>query len=75
MSSKLSNPPPGPHDLSPEECEEIWASFESSPQQLSVPDWHMEILEERLARDCVTGMKGTPWEEFEKELFELLMKG
>ena len=75
MSSKLPIPPPDPNYLSPEECQELWRSFTSSPQQISIPDWHMEILEERLTRYCVTGMKGTPFEEFEKELFELLMKG
>ena len=39
-----------------------------------VPDWHWEILQERLARYELDGMNGIPLEELEKELFELLAK-
>jgi len=37
-----------------------------------VPDWHWEIIEERMARYEKEGMQGTPWEEVKKELFDLL---
>ena len=37
-----------------------------------VPDWHMRIIEERLALYEKEGIQGTPLEEFEKELFDLL---
>jgi hypothetical protein len=43
-------------------------------EHVSIPDWHMEILEERLARYRSSGMEGTTWEEFEKELIEQLTK-
>ena len=33
-----------------------------------VPDWHMEIIEERLAEYEKNGFEGIPWEEVEKEL-------
>jgi hypothetical protein len=75
LSSKKPKTSQDPNYISPEKCQEVWASFISSPQQISIPDWHMKILEERLARDCVTGIQGTPFEEFEKDLLELLMKG
>jgi hypothetical protein len=39
-----------------------------------VPDWHWEIIEERMARYEKEGWPGRPWEEFEKELLEKLNK-
>ena len=39
-------------------------------EYVTIPDWHMAILEERMARYESEGTEWTPWEEFEKELFE-----
>ena len=50
------------------------SSEEPIQDYVSIPDWHMEIVEERLARYRSSGMEGTTWEEFEKELIELLTK-
>jgi hypothetical protein len=50
------------------------SSEEPIQEHVSIPDWHMEIVEERLARYNSEGMQGTPWEEFEKELIELVTK-
>jgi len=37
---------------------------------VKIPDWHMAIIEERLARyESEDKTKWTTWEEFEKELF------
>lgn len=41
-------------------------SVSSEEQYVGIPDWHLEILDEILARD--DGTQGIPWEEFEKEL-------
>ncbi|HEV8203241.1 MAG TPA: addiction module protein [Pyrinomonadaceae bacterium] len=71
MSSEVPFPPPGLDELSNDEQIE----YTAQPDDVSVPDWHMEIIEKRLARYEKDGMEGTPLEEFEKELFELLMKG
>ena len=38
------------------------------------PDWHIRIVEERLAEYGPDFKEGKTWEEFEKELFEQLMK-
>ena len=38
--------------------------------QVPVPEWHLEIIRERLAKYEAEGFVGTPWEEFEKELDE-----
>ena len=39
-------------------------------EYVSIPDWHMAIIEERMARyESEDITKWTTWEEFEKELF------
>jgi putative addiction module component (TIGR02574 family) len=77
MSSKIPFPPPGFDALSLEDqieyVQELWDRITSHPEQVSVPDWHLEIIKERLALE--NPEEGTPWEEFEKELLEQLMKG
>jgi len=49
-----------------EECEVSEEEF------VDIPDWHREILEERMARYRTEGFEGRPWEEFEQELLERL---
>ena len=36
----------------------------------SIPDWHLAVLEERMARYGVHFPDGKPWEELEKELMQ-----
>ena len=75
MASKVPIPKSDSIYMSPEECQKLWGSFTSASWDESVPERHRQILEERIARYCETGVELTPWEEFEKELFEQLMKG
>jgi putative addiction module component (TIGR02574 family) len=80
MSSKIPFPPPGFDELSLEDqieyVQELWGKVTSRPaRRVSVPDWHLEIIEERLARYRENPEEGVPFEEFEKELFEMLKKG
>lgn len=79
MTSKVPIPPPGFDELSADEqieyIGELWNHIPSLSDDAPVPDWHMKIIEERLADYEKNGFEGTPLEEFEKELFELLMKG
>ena len=37
-----------------------------------VPEWHLEIIRERMALYEKKGFQGTPWEEVQKELLDLL---
>ena len=74
MASKVPSPLPDPNYLSPEECRELFGSFFSAPVELSIPDWHMQILEERVADYCENGVHMTPLEEFENELLEELLE-
>lgn len=79
MSSKVPFPPPGFDDLSADEqadyASELWDRVTEREPEVSVPDWHMEIVRERMARYKRDGMKGISWEELEKELLEQLNKG
>ena len=72
MSSKIPFPPAGFDELSLEDqieyVQELWDKITADPEQVSVPDWHWEILEKRMA-DPREGLEnGMTWEEFEKEL-------
>jgi len=75
MASKAPNPQRGSYYLSPEECQEKFRAFATSPWEIDIPEHHKEILEERIADYCKNGVHMTPWEEFDKELLEELMKG
>ncbi|HEU4872186.1 MAG TPA: addiction module protein [Pyrinomonadaceae bacterium] len=76
MSSKVPFPPPGFDDLSPDEqadyASELWDRVTEREHEISVPDWHMEIVRERMARYEREGMEGISLEDLEKELFEQL---
>ena len=76
MSSKVPFPPPGFDDLSADEqveyLQELWDRIAERPDEISVPDWHMEIVEERLARYRAEGMEGMTLDEFEKKLIDEL---
>ena len=72
MSSK--KPQSRSNYLSPEECQEMFRDFTISPWEVNIPYQDRQILEERIARYCKNGVEVTPWEEFEKELLEQLMK-
>jgi len=78
MSSKIPFPPPGFDELTADEqveyVQELWDYIvDSRSDEISIPDWHRELIKERLARE--NPEEGISWEEFEKELLEQLMKG
>ena len=75
MSSEKPIPRQGSYYLTPEECQEMFRGFTPGEWYVDIPDHHKEILEERIADYCRNGVHMTPWEEFEKELFDMLTKG
>ena len=79
MASKIPLPPPEFDELSLDdenEDEQVdWEYMTAGPDVEPVPEWHLELLREREARYQRDGIEGTPWEEFEKELDEILNKG
>jgi putative addiction module component (TIGR02574 family) len=79
MSSKVPFPPPGFDELSrQDQVDYVQALWESIAPPLKdtdeIPDWHKEILDERMARYSSEGIEGTSLEEFEEELLELFTK-
>ena len=74
MSSESPIPQRGSYFMSPEKCQEMFRDFNSDSWAPDVPDHHKEILEELIADYCKNGVEWTPWEEFEKELFEELIE-
>jgi Putative addiction module component len=71
MSSPLQFPPPGFDDLSKEEqltYVEGLLNYMRGVDLAEIPKWHLEILEERLARYRANGFEGKSLEEFEQEL-------
>jgi putative addiction module component (TIGR02574 family) len=78
MSSKVPFPPPGFDELSPQDqvdyVQALWESIAPPSEPIDIPDWHKEILDERMARYSSEGMEGTSLEEFEEKLLELFTK-
>ena len=72
MGEPARQPPPGFDDLSIEEQIEyvqfLWDRIAAHPDRVPVPDWHEEILDERLADLAANPDDGSPWEEVEKRL-------
>ncbi len=72
MSQTLPLPPPGFDALSVEEqidyVQSLWDHIAARPEQVPVPDWHREILTERLAAKPADQDNGKTWEEFEQDL-------
>ena len=72
MSRALAIPPPGFTDLPVEEqIDYVQARLDviaAHPEDVPVPGWHREILDERLAEYAAHPDEGVPWEEFRAEL-------
>lgn len=75
MSSKVPLPPPEFDDLSVEEDEDdqaLWEYMTAGPDKVPVPEWHLELLQEREAR-YGGAVVGKTWEEVEEELDKILL--
>ncbi len=46
----------------------LWDFIAQSPEEIPVPDWHKEILEERLAKFRENPREGLTWEEVKKRI-------
>ena len=78
MSQTLPLPPPGFDTLSVEEqidyVQSLWDHIAAQPEQVPVPDWHKEILKQRLASYRTSPREGKPWEEFEQDVTQELKR-
>jgi putative addiction module component (TIGR02574 family) len=69
-------PPPGFEDLSPEEkleyIQALWDHFSEHPEEVPVPDWHRQVVAERLAAHRRGEITSRPWSEIREELLTRL---
>jgi len=66
MSKPVALPPPGFDELSVEEqieyVQSLWDRIAASPEQVPVPDWHRDILNERLKDYEANADAGESWD-------------
>ena len=69
-------PPPGFDELSPDEkleyIQELWDRFAEHPETVPTPDWHREVIAERLASYRAGTMTSRPWSDVREELLARL---
>ena len=72
MSQALPIPPPGFDALSIDDkiqyVQSLWDRITARPEDVPIPNWHREILNERLAAHRANGDQGKEWEEVEREI-------
>ena len=70
MTEQLTNPPPGFDELSTEEqieyVQELWNRISSDQEEVPVPDWHRQILRERL--ESTGDVPTDSWEDVRERL-------
>ena len=76
MARPLPLPPPGFDDLSVEEkldyVQSLWDRIVAHPDEIPVPEWHREIIEDRLAAHRADPGAARPWNEVREELLDEL---
>ena len=55
-------------------AQEIISDEIFNDENRSIPDWHLAVLEERMARYGVHFPDGKPWEELERELMQEIVE-
>jgi putative addiction module component (TIGR02574 family) len=76
MDHRLPIPPPGFDELPVEEQVQyvgaLWDRIAAAPEEVGVPDWHRQLLRERLAEYRSDPSAGRPWREVRDELLREL---
>ena len=76
MASHLPVPPPGFDELSVAEkleyVQSLWDLIAASPQDVPVPDWHREVINQRMATRETDPTAGEPWDAVRDALVEKL---
>lgn len=72
MPNQVPLPPPGFDALSVEEkldyLQSLWDRIAASPESIPVPDWHRDILDERLKDLEVNPEAGDSWDVVRERL-------
>lgn len=70
--------PPGFDSLSIEDqidyVQSLWDRIAARPDEVPLPDWHKEILRERLLMHQDDSNRAKPWEEVEEAITEELRR-
>jgi putative addiction module component (TIGR02574 family) len=70
------SPPPGFDELSVEEkleyLQNLWGRIVSTSPEVPTPDWHRQVIAERIAAYRAGEGTSRPWSEFRDELRSLL---
>jgi putative addiction module component (TIGR02574 family) len=78
MPQAIPNPPLGFDELSAEEkldyVQSLWDRIAAKPEAVPVPDWHLEVIDERLAENRGRPRAGRSWDELREELRAALRK-
>ncbi len=72
MARPVHIPPPGFDDLPVDEqiyyVQSLWDRIAAKPDEVPVPEWHKEALEERLESYRSSPDTGKPWDEVLKQI-------
>ena len=72
MANRVPLPPPGFDDLSVEEkidyLQSLWDRIAASPETIPVPDWHREVIDERMKDLEADPDAGDSWEVVQERL-------
>ena len=78
MAKTILIPPPGFDELSAEDkidyVQSLWDRIAASPEELPVPEWHKQIISERLAAYQTNPSEGRTWEQVRNDLEKKLTK-
>lgn len=78
MAKALPIPPPGFDDLSIDEqieyVQSLWDRIAASPAQVPVPEWHHEVLAERLKEYEANPDAGESWDVVKERLCKKLRR-
>ncbi|MHB8472963.1 MAG: addiction module protein [Gammaproteobacteria bacterium] len=76
MAQPLPNPPPGFDALTTDEqleyVQSLWQRIVSNPAAIPVPDWHLNVIEKRLADYRDAPNDGKSWDEIREEVIRRL---
>ncbi len=79
VTNGLPLPPPGFDDLPVEDqidyVQSLWCRIAAKPDQVPVPDWHRQVLDERLAAHEANPAGARPWEEVRDQIRSKLGSG
>ncbi len=72
MADKIPNPPPGFDELTVEEkldyVQSLRDRIAAKPEAVPVPDWHLQVIEERMNENQANSRAGRSWDQFREEL-------